>query len=420
MTGSKYLNLIHLLRNEWRSLDELINNQNAVLRRLVKHSYNTVKFYKNLFDKSGIHPDDILSIEDITKLPVINKKMISMTNIEDLISSKYKKENLIRVATSGSTGIPLEFFIDRSFDLYRKAQFLRPYYTNGQKLRDHSISFSYYKAPEKKWFQYFGFMCDHRIFSGLNLNDQIKAIQDIRPAVIRAYGSVLNLLSNKIAEEKIFLHKPRLLFTDSELLLPEVRENIEKVFNAPIIDIYGTWETDNVAYECKYRRGYHIAMDSVLMEFLNDGSPVNPGEEGEIVVTVLNNFSMPFIRYNLNDIASFSKNKCPCGRTFPLINQIKGRSNDYMLAEDGTKVPFFNPYFKGAAPRVYEYQIIQEDINRFTIFLVPGKSYCGEGEKIFIPVIKRFFPGAKIDLRIVKSINREKSGKFKAFISKIK
>ena len=156
------------------------------------------------------------------------------------------------------------------------------------------------------------------------------------------------------------------------------------------------------------------------MEFLKNGKPVNPNEEGEIVVTVLNNFSMPFIRYNLNDISSYSRDQCPCRRTFPLINQIKGRTNDYMITEDGIKISFFNYYFKGLAPHVYEYQIIQEEVNSFTVFIVPGKSYSGEGEKIFMPVMKGFFPYAKIDLRIVQTIEREESGKFMAFKSKVK
>ena len=74
-----------------------------------------------------------------------------------------------------------------------------------------------------------------------------------------------------------------------------------------------------------HHNGYHVAIDSVIMEFLKDNKPVKPGGEGEIVVTVLNNFAMPFIRYNLHDMGSFSSKPCSCGRTFPLMTQIKGR-----------------------------------------------------------------------------------------------
>lgn len=420
MVNSKYITLIRLLHNERRSLDELIHLQNIALQKIIMHAYNTVTFYKKLYYDNGLSPDEIKSVEDISKIPVIDKKMINRNSLEDLISSSFNKDYLMRVTTSGSTGIPLEFFIDHSFDQYRKAQFLRPYITNGQRLWNRSISYSYFEVQKKKWFQHLGLMPDYRIFSGLDLNNQIKAIREIKPAVIRGYPSVLNLIANKIIDDKISIPKPNTIFTDSEVLMPERRENIENAFDAPVIDIYGTWETDNIAYECRCRKGYHIAMDSVIMEFLQNGRQVNPDEEGEIVVTVLNNYSMPFIRYNLHDIASYSKKQCSCGRTFPLINQIKGRSNDYMVTEDGIKISFFSPYFNELAPNVYEYQIIQENLNLFTVLIVPGKSYSNEGEKIFVPVIKNFSPRAEVDIKLVTAIERGPAGKFTAFKSNVK
>ncbi|HVO72801.1 MAG TPA: hypothetical protein VMT35_02150, partial [Ignavibacteriaceae bacterium] len=247
-----------------------------------------------------------------------------------------------------------------------------------------------------------------------------KAIQDIKPAVIKGYGSVLNLLANKLIEEKIKLKKPRLIFTDSEILPPEVRENIENAFGAPVIDIYGTWETGNIAFECSCRKGYHIALDSVIMEFLKDGKHAEPDEDGEMVVTVLNNYSTPFIRYNLLDIAAYTNEQCPCGRTFPLMTRIKGRKNDYMISGDGKKISYFNSYFSRTLSNIYEYQIIQEEINFFKILIIPGKSYKNEGENIFIPVIKRFFPDAAIDIKLVDAIERGPAGKFAAFKSNVK
>jgi len=420
ITVSKYVNILRLLRNEKLSVDELIQRQNIALRKLVKHAYATVKFYKRLFDDCGLQPDDIKSIKDITKIPVIDKKILQKNPLEDLISSRFNKKNLIRVATSGSGGAPLEFYIDSLYNQYRKAQSLRPYISNGQRLFDRTVSLSYYEAPEKKWFQHFGLLPDHRAISGWDLPAQVKAIQNIKPAVVRGYGSVLNLLANKIIEEKIPVPKPRLIFTDSEVLMPGVRENIENAFGTPATDIYGTWETGNIAYECSCRRGYHIAIDSVIMEFLKEGKPVNPDEDGEIVVTVLNNYSMPFIRYNLYDIAAYSEEQCSCGISFPLMVRIKGRKNDYMISENGNKISYFTNYFNRLAPHVYEYQIVQEDINLFKVLIVPGKSYRQEGENTFIPVIKRFFPNARIDIKLVDVIERGPSGKFTAFKSRVR
>lgn len=418
--NSKYINLIRLLKNEHRSLDELVHLQNEGLKKLVNHAYKTVPFYKKLFDDFRLHPEEISSIEDLSKIPVIDKKLLAQNSYDKLISKIYNIKNLIPVKTAGSNGSPYMFYIDYSFDQFRKAQFLRPYITNGKHLFDHSVSFGVTKSVKSKWFHRFGFLSESRIFTGEETNQQIEMLMNFKPDVIQGYGSVLNLLAIKIIENNISIKKPRLLFTDSELLTPDMRENIEKAFETKVIDIYGTFESDNIAYECSRHEGYHIAIDSIIMEFLSNNQPVKKGEEGEIVVTVLNNFAMPFIRYNLHDVGSSCNKSCPCGRTFPLMNQVQGRASDYILTEDGKKLSVFSlGRFASLAPHIYEYQIIQEDFNLFTLVIVPNKSYNNEGERIIKPAIKNLFPKAEININLVSSIEREPSGKFKAFKSKV-
>ncbi len=420
MTGSKYINLVRLLHNEYRSLDELLHLQTVKLKNLVKHAYSTVPFYKKLFDECGIRPEEIRSIDDIVKIPVIDKKLLAQNSYENLISKKYNIKNLIPVKTAGSNGSPYLFYIDRSFDQFRKAQFIRPYITNGKKLFDHSVSFSVTKSAPSKWYHQLGLMSESRIFTGEDINRQIEILEDIKPDIIQGYGSILSLISNKIIADNISIKKPRLIFTDSELLMTDMRENIEKAFGTQVIDIYGTFETDNIAYECLNHEGYHIAVDSIIMEYLKDNRPAENDEEGEAVVTVLNNFAMPFIRYNLHDIGSFINKSCSCGRTFPLMNQVKGRASDYLLTEDGRKFSVFNlGRFASLAPNVCEYQIIQKDFNSFNLLIVPNKSYNNEGEIIIEPAIRKLFPEAEININLVSFIKREHSGKFKAFKSQV-
>jgi len=224
-----------------------------------------------------------------------------------------------------------------------------------------------------------------------------------------------------ILDENISIPKPRLVFTDSEILTINMRKNIEEAFSAKVTDIYGTYETDNIAYECHYHNGYHIAMDCVIMEFICEGRKADPFEEGEIVVTVLNNFAMPFIRYNLHDIGAYNPGICPCGRKFPLLTNIRGRSDDYMITADGKKLSFatLGAYWHSLTKFVYEFQLIQEDINVFTVFIVPNNSFNDDCRKIIVSEINKCFPGANIDIKLVPSIQREGSGKFKAFKSKV-
>ena len=416
----KYLNIFRLLHNEKQSLDSLVDLQSRKLCKLVRHAYNTVPFYTKLFKNKGLHPNDIQSVEDISKIPIIDKQLLIQTSYDELISNKYQLDKLIPIKTAGSNGMPFVFYIDHTFDQLRKAQFLRPYLTNGRRLRENSISFNVHEPPPKKWFQYLSLLPSTNIHSGIDINDQIQIIQKTKPAVLQGYGSILNLLAVKIIEDKISISKPRLLFTDSELLTHDMRKNIENAFQSKVIDIYGTFETDNIAYECNQHEGFHIAMDCVIMEFINNENSSKTNEEGEIVVTVLNNFAMPFIRYNLHDIGSYSEKLCTCGRTFPLINQIMGRTNDYMIREDGKKLSFFNiADFEKLAPKVREYQIVQEDLDTFKVFIVPGISYNNYCEIEFSTSIKKFFPNAKIIVNMVSKIEREPSGKFRTFKSKV-
>jgi phenylacetate-CoA ligase len=422
ITKSKYLNLIRLLRNERRSLDELIHNQNIALQKLVRHSYNTVKFYKTLFDSHGLHPEDIKTFEDITKIPIIDKNTLQQNSFEDLTSKDYKKGKLIPVTTTGSSGIMLKFFIDKRFDQLRKAQFLRPYITNGRGLFDKTLVFSAPKPAIKKWFQHLGFMAEKRVFYNTGTFEQIYEIQKIKPVIIQGCASVLNLIALMIIDKNIPIPKPRLVFTDSEVLTCNMKENIKKAFDAKVIDIYGTYETDNIAYECLNQNGYHIAADCVLMEFIRDGKKTGPFEEGEIIVTVLNNFAMPFIRYNLHDIGSYSDRTCSCGRTFPLLNKIRGRSDNYIVTPEGQRIAFvnFGAYLHPLTKFVYEFQIIQEDISTFTVFIVPNNSFNNdECKNTVASVIYKYFPDADIDFKIVPSIKREGAGKLMTFISKV-
>ena len=422
MINSKYINLIRLLNNEHRSLDELVDHQNKCLKRLVNHAYATVPFYKKLFNSNQLHPEDIQSIEDISKIPIIDKKLLRQNPFDDLISEKYKIRRLIPVTTSGSSGMMLKFFIDNSFDQFRKAQFLRPYITNGKHFSDRTVVFSAPKAATKKWFQHLGLMNETRIFYNAGSDEQIRSIQKIKPAVIQGCASVINLLALIILDQKIVIPNPRLIFTDSELLTAHMRKNIEKAFCAKVIDIYGTYETDNIAYECNAQNGYHIAMDCVIMEFIFNGISAKPLEEGEIVVTVLNNFAMPLIRYNLADVASFSNIPCSCGRTFPLLSKIRGRSNDYMVTKDGKKLSFVNleAYWHSITKFVHEYQVIQEDLENFTISIVPNNEYRDSCREIIKSQIYKYFPQANIDIKLVNAIERIGSGKFRTFKSNVK
>ena len=417
MLVGKYFYLPWLMRNERRSRDELTHIQNTKLKRLIHHVYENVGFYRNVFKKAGIRPEDIRSVDDLSYLPIIDKKTFYGEDISEYLDRRITDINkLINIKTSGTSGSTLSFYIDPKYDQYRKALCLRPYLSNGRKLTDTVLQFSIFETREKKWFQCIGLMRVETVGSNEDVETQIRRIKKLRPSIIQGYGSVLALVASTVLAEKIDIPPPRIVFTDSELLTPSIRHKIEQAFRAPIIDIYGTFETDNIAYECSEHNGYHIAMDSVVMEFIKDGRQVKPGEQGEIVCTVLDNYAMPFIRFNLHDTACFINENCTCGRSFPLMAMIGGRLDDYLLYPDGRKQSPMRMvgHFDLLADAISEFQIIQKAINNFEVKIVSCSLMSEVLERKVKETVRNEFPSANVTVKFVDTIDREPSGKFRS------
>ena len=112
-----------------------------------------------------------------------------------------------------------------------------------------------------------------------------------------------------------------------------LRAQIEHAFQAECFDDYSTFEFHHVAYECPRHR-YHLAADNVAVEFVRDGRPARPGEEGEILLTGLTNNAMPLIRYAIGDVGVPGDEICPCGRGFPTMQLIQGRVDDFVVLPD--------------------------------------------------------------------------------------
>lgn len=131
----------------------------------------------------------------------------------------------------------------------------------------------------------------------------------------------------------------KLIFAIAETVLPRTRDIVEEKLGAPIAAIYSCEEVGIMATQCPALTGYHIVAENAVVEILrDDGSAAAPGETGQVVVTGLYNYAMPFIRYAIGDVATAASGHCPCGRSLPMIAQIDGRTRHAFLFEDGTRV----------------------------------------------------------------------------------
>ncbi len=416
--NNKFFFLVQLLRNERRSRSSLQAYQNKKLRDLISYAYANVPFYRELYHKNGIDPHGIRTIRDLAQLPIVDKNDFHQHTPQHRLSTRYQQlDNLIPINTSGSSGLALQFFIDQAYDQYRKAQNIRPYITNGCTVRDRMLKYINTAIPDKKLYEKLGFLKQRYVFSDSDINAQLSALTEWRPTIIQGFGSCIGLLASRLKDSQVAKIPPRMIFTDSELLHPALRRHIEEAFESPVIDVYGTMETENIAYECREHRGYHIAVDSVVLEIVKDGKLAGPGEAGEIVCTVFDNYTMPFIRYNLHDTGSLSEALCPCGRAFPLMNILEGRSDDFAVYENGErKSPrTFLGFFDALAGAIQEFQIIQEEVNVFEVYVVSKRHAPNDIDATMRAILQKEFPRARVDVKQVDKIERDASGKFRAF-----
>jgi phenylacetate-CoA ligase len=330
-------NFYSLSRNLHMKKSDLLAHQNKCLQRVVRRAYDSVPFYRHNFDAVGVKPEQIKTVEDLSKLPLVSKSDIRK-NANNVISTDYSMDDLRVLSTSGSTGQPLRIFISKQEDGFRKAKHLRANLSCGHKFFNRWLTvtspshFSEVGGIQKK----LHFYSPKFVSVFWDVNRQLSAISEFNPQVLDGYSSSLALLAREVRKKGVSGINPRIIFGGAELVDPVSRSVIEEVFDAPFYDQYATIEFERMAWQCPERSGYHIDADSLVMEFLDaKGEAVSVGESGEIVCTSLFNYAMPLIRYKVGDFGVASDEECSCGRTLPLLSRIEGRSDSLLLLPDG-------------------------------------------------------------------------------------
>jgi phenylacetate-CoA ligase len=207
----------------------------------------------------------------------------------------------------------------------------------------------------------------------------------------------------------------------AETLLPKHRQLLEKTFNAHIINRNGTRELSTIAHECLFGT-LHINEDWVYVEITDDrGRQVPNGQSGQVVLTGLYNDGMPFIRYAIQDIGSYTlkDEPCPCGCKFRALEQVEGRIQDLIVLPEGGYITglFFPHLFKDYDVR--QFQVLQPSLERLEIYLVPGKDFSSEDLESLRQTIARYTPGIQSSFQLVDEIPLTDSGKFRTTISHV-
>lgn len=402
-----------IYKTQYADAHSLRKIQGKKLRHIVTHAYRNIPFYNQKFKQVHISPHDIHTLDDITKLPLTTKDEIKAHYPEGVCAPGCSEETCLMNRTSGSSGNVLNVLYDRkSFD-FATAVALRAYAALGI----------------KPWHK-FGIICRRleeansmisRTFGlsgGLPEQELIKKIRRHQPQILAGHPHTFVAMAKIMEKEGITDLTPSIILLGGELAYPSARKYIEKIFNSQTFNKYGSYETHSIAWECPHH-SMHIDADAVILEVLKDGEPVAPGEPGEVVVTNLWNEGMPFIRYKLDDVAVLpdEDEKCHCGRTLPLLKDLKGRCDDFIVLPSGELIPPLRiaPYFFDI-PEIDQFKIIQDEKAHITIKAVFSTKNTEIIEKKLINKVKAALgESIEVKLKKVNTIPHTGDQKFKRF-----
>jgi phenylacetate-CoA ligase len=407
-----------LNKTQWLSTAALRELQDEKLRRLIRHAYRHVPYYRQRMQLNNLRPEDIRGQEDLAKLPLLSKEDVRRNLYFDITADNLPRAEIHRISSSGCTGEPFVCFADRRQLEFRWASALRAREWAGYRLGDASVRLWNQalgsSTSERRREQREAFMVNRKLIGAFeltdaNLDQTIQSITEAEPALLEGYTEVLDFLAQYIAGSVGNLaHRPKALLTSSQTLTERTRHAIEAAFGAPVFDCYTSRELGGIAYECDAHRGYHVVAEGYIVEILVDGRPANPGETGELVITDLNNYAMPFIRYQIGDLATAGEaTPCVCGRGAPRIAAIQGRMPSIIHGTDGHYVPgtFFAHVLKDYEYAIRHFQVVQHEPGMIELCVVKAGRYSSEVmETVQTTIRQHLGEKLRIDVRFVDHI----------------
>lgn len=425
---SKYLQELEL--TQWLSTKEIKKLQWLKLKKLLEYAYTNVPYYRKMFETQDMHPKDIVTPNDFRMLPILNKEKIT-ENLSEIVSLAYNGRDLHKNSTGGSTGVNLRFFSDKKEVPIIQALVLLNDRWAGLELGDKHVLL--WGSPFDTSIQYklksriINRMYRLLFLSSYNLSKEVmhnyaKKIIQYKPKVMIGYSSSLYLFAQFLEANKIENINLKSIISSAEVLYDYQRDLIESVFGCNVFNRYGSREIGAIAQECSEHSGMHINAEHVYVECLKDGEPAAPGERGELVITDLDNYGMPFVRYTIGDIGVLSDRKCKCGRGLPILEKVGGRTFDIIVGTNGRHFDghFFSILLRTAIEGIKQFQVVQESKSKMHIKIVVDEVFKSEYIGMLTDKIHEYCgEDMQVNFNIVDEIKPKKSGKFRFVISKV-
>lgn len=404
---------------------ERARRQVSDLKATLSYAYENVPYYRSLFDAAGFRPDDLKSIEDLRKIPLMERDAVRSKNAE-LHSTAFTGPKFSH-HTSGTTGTTLGFTLSEEANQRHYGCVWHHYGWVGMRRGDRLATFGghplvhpdrqkppfwLYDAAENELY----FSIQH--ISPKNAPYYVDQLLRFKPVLVRGIPSFLNLIAQYMIDNGI-TYTPRGIFTYSETLLDRQRRALEQAFNCPAYNFYSNGERAGHVLQCGHGQ-LHVLTETGVIEIVRaDGSPAEPGEVGELVITSMINRAMPLIRYRIGDTAIFSREEqCPCGRETPILENLTGRTNDFVITGDGRRIRPLGVFM--GTPMVKAAQFVQEEVGFVIVKIVPREGFGLEDEKKVAEELEaEIGHSTRYQIEIVDELPFGANGKLQHIISKV-
>jgi phenylacetate-CoA ligase len=412
-------------RTQFLPPEELRDLQLHRLRTQLEHAYRNCPFYRRRFDRAGLLPGDVRRLEDLAALPPLEKAELQRHR-EELVAQNWPREDRFEEWTGGSTGTPVSFFYNLERKCSGEAATWRHNNWAGWDVGHRSAAL--WGAPrdapraglrgrlrsallQRQIYLDTGHMTEEK------LHEYHERLKSFRPRVILAYARSAVLLARYLERRGLTAYRPHSLVTSAEVLTPDERGLLERVFGCPVFNRYGSREVGVIASECERHAGLHTMAEGLYVEVVRGDRAAAPGETGAILVTDLLNRALPLIRYRIGDAGSWEGGACPCGRGLPRLRSVAGRVTEFLVGADSRLVSgvFLATYVVGQRVSLGQVQIEQTEPGRVLYRVKPGPGFDPGPDLGYLEGLTRRYlgEGTVAEFELVEELRPEPSGKFR-------
>ncbi|WP_333676354.1 phenylacetate--CoA ligase family protein [Dyella sp.] len=416
-------------RDQWLAPEQLAALQWERLQRLLEHCYREVPYYRRRWRELGLTPKDIRNLDDYAALPILTKADIR-EHFDELKAESWR-DRLLYKATGGSTGEPMRFGFTRESNDRRTAVMWRGYEWAGSRMGRRTLFLwggtvgDPTRAHQLKD-RLYNTVFARRVLNSFkmteaNMAEYADAIDRYRPDIIVAYVGPLVQLAEWLTACGRKIWRPQAIIGGAEAMHGFQREAIEQAFMAPAFNTYGCREFMLIGAECEQRHGLHVNSDHLVVELRTAHGAASEGHAGEVVITDLFNYGMPFVRYANGDMATASEERCSCGRGLPLLARVEGRILDAIRTPGGHVLPGeFFPHMLKDVPGLQRFQLVQRRLDRLDLSIVRGAGFDDASlEYIHREVDKVLGDSVQLHCHFVDEIPLTRSGKMRVTVSEL-